>query len=195
MAPSPEHQVLQPRTSLPNGVRKLADDTRLVFLSDSHIGGDPGRDIFESPAELTALLKELSALDGPVELVLAGDFFDFLAIGDVPAGADRASLTISRPEYGSLFATLRHFAAGVGRHVVYLPGNHDAEMWWNPAIQETLRQEGLVHEFALSYAACFTSQPDRVVYCEHGNQFDPANAIAAYDDPLDTPSATTSSPT
>lgn len=29
--------------------------------------------------------------------------------------------------------------------------------------------------------------PERLVYCEHGNQFDPANAIADYGDPLDTP--------
>ena len=168
-------------------MRRLPADARIVFLSDCHIGGDPGRDIFESPAELTALLDELSGLDGPVELVLAGDFFDFLQIGEVPTGEDRASVTVARREYGTMFAALHRFAAGAGRRVVYLPGNHDAEAWWNPAIQETLRREGLVHEFALSYAAWFASLPERIVYCEHGNQFDPANAIADYDDPLDTP--------
>jgi UDP-2,3-diacylglucosamine pyrophosphatase LpxH len=168
-------------------VRELRDDARIVFLSDSHIGGDPGHDVFEAPAELIALLEELSGLDAPVELVLAGDFFDFLQIGDVPAGQDRASLTVARPEYRDLFAALRRFAAGADRRVVYLPGNHDAEMWWNPAIRRTLRSDGLVHEFARSYAARFASAPDRIVYCEHGNQFDPANAITDYDDPLDTP--------
>jgi UDP-2,3-diacylglucosamine pyrophosphatase LpxH len=171
----------------PAAGRTLPDDTRIVFLSDSHIGGDLGRDIFESPAELTALLAGLAALDGPVELVLAGDFFDFLEIGEVPAGEDRASVTVSRPEYRGMFAALRHFAAGAGHRVVYLPGNHDAEVWWNPAVRETLRREGLVLEFARSYAACFASRPDCLVYCEHGNQFDPANTIADYDDPLDTP--------
>jgi len=30
-------------------IRKLRDDTLIVFLSDCHIGGDEGRDIFESP--------------------------------------------------------------------------------------------------------------------------------------------------
>ena len=170
-----------------NGVRRLPDETRIVFFSDSHIGGDAGRDIFESPAELTALFEELAALDGPTELVLAGDFFDFLEIGEEPTGGDRAAATVARPEYRAMFAALRRFAAGAGRRVVYLPGNHDAEVWWNPAIRETLRREGLVDEFALSYAACFASQPERIVYCEHGNQFDPANAIADYDDPLDTP--------
>ncbi|HEV2743281.1 MAG TPA: hypothetical protein VGV91_09010, partial [Rubrobacter sp.] len=46
---------------------------------------------------------------------------------------------------------------------------------------------GIVDEFALSYAARFRSAPGRLIYCEHGNQFDPANTITDYDDPLDTP--------
>jgi calcineurin-like phosphoesterase family protein len=187
MADPAGSQADQEAASLPAGVRRLPDDTLLVFLSDTHIGGDPGCDIFESPAELAALLDDLAAHGGPVELVLAGDFFDFLAIGPAPAGTDRAAATIDRPEYRALFAALRRFAAGDGRRVVYLPGNHDAEVWWNPAIRATLRAAGLVDEFALAYAACFESAPGRVIYCEHGNQFDPANTIADYDDPLDTP--------
>ena len=173
--------------SPPADVRVLWDDTLVVFLSDTHIGGDPGRDIFESPEELSALLEDVAAHDGPVELVLAGDFFDFLQIGMVPKGENRASATISRPEYGGIFSALRHFAGGDGRRVVYLPGNHDAEVWWNEEIQVTLREEGLVDEFALSYAARFESAPGRIIYCEHGNQFDPANTITDYEDPLDTP--------
>jgi hypothetical protein len=113
--------------------------------------------------------------------------FDFLRIAQVPEGENRASATTARPEYRGLFERLRRFAAGETRTVLYLPGNHDAEMWWNPDIRATLEHEGLVHEFALSYSACFESEPDRIVYCEHGNQFDPANTFRDYADPLDTP--------
>ena len=165
----------------------LRDDTVVVFLSDTHIGGDPDQDYFESPEELTVLFEELTAGAGPVELVLAGDFFDLLKISDVPAGENRVSVTLSRPEYRGLFSALRAFAAGEDRRVVYLPGNHDAEVWWNLGIRRTLREEGLVHEFALSYAARFVSAADKLIYCEHGNQFDPANTIRDYGDPLDTP--------
>jgi UDP-2,3-diacylglucosamine pyrophosphatase LpxH len=168
-------------------VRILSDDTLLVFLSDSHIGGDGGRDIFETPDDLAALFDSLAAGGGPVELVLAGDFFDFLRIAAPPDGVDRASLTIARPEYRELFAALRRLGRGDSCTVVCLPGNHDAELWSNPEIRAALEREGLVHEFALSYAAAFASEPDRIVYCEHGNQFDPANAIHDYADPLDTP--------
>src|SRR5918998_143811 len=167
---------------------ELREDTLVVFVSDSHIGGDPGCDGFESPEELRTLFEELAAHDGPVELVLAGDFFDFLQIGEVPEGEDRASLTTSSPEYVDLFAALKNFRSGEERRVVYLPGNHDAESWWNPGIQQTLRDRGMVDEFAYSYLASFpVGDGRRVVYCEHGNQLDPVNTVEDYSDRLDTP--------
>lgn len=167
---------------------ELPENALMVFVSDSHIGGDPLCDGFESPGELGALLEELAARDGPVELILAGDFFDFLQISPPRGDVDRAALTMSRPEYEGLFAALGRFRGGEQKRVVYLPGNHDAEMWWNPKIQETLRERGLVDEFALSYEAYFEVGGERrVVYCEHGNQFDPANTVEDYRDPLDTP--------
>jgi UDP-2,3-diacylglucosamine pyrophosphatase LpxH len=168
-------------------IRKLTDDTLVVFLSDCHIGGDEGRDIFESPDDLASLFVSLDDHAGPVELVLAGDFFDFLRIAEVPEGETRASATMSRPEYRDLFAALRRFASGRDRKVVYLPGNHDAEAWWNREIRAQLERAGLVHEFALSYSGAFESDPEGVVYCEHGNQFDPTNTFRDYDNPLDTP--------
>jgi hypothetical protein len=57
-------------------IRTLRDDTLIVFLSDCHIGGSDGRDIFESPNDLIRLFAELDADPRPIELVLAGDFFD-----------------------------------------------------------------------------------------------------------------------
>ncbi len=176
-----------PETNRPPEVRKLPDDTVIIFLSDTHIGGDNGSDIFESPDDLTMLFQDLSTHDEPVELVLAGDFFDFLRISKLPDDKNRASVTIERPEYCKLFDALREFNAIEKNRVVYLPGNHDVEMWWNADIRRTLREEGLVHDFALSYMAYFESRPDDIIYCEHGNQFDPTNAIRDYRDPLDTP--------
>jgi UDP-2,3-diacylglucosamine pyrophosphatase LpxH len=135
-----------------------------------------------------ALFVELAEREGPVELVLAGDFFDFLQIGEVPEGKDRASLTVERPEYLDLFAALQRFREAAGKRVIYLPGNHDAESFWNPEIQDTLRGRGLVDEFAYYYLASVeTGEGRRVVYCEHGNQLDPANSVGDYHDPLDTP--------
>ena len=107
--------------------------------------------------------------------------------GDGDGSGDRVAATITRPEYQGLFGALRGFAGSHGRRVVYVVGNHDAEVWWNPRVQRLLNEAGLVDAFALSYSASFASLPEQVVYCEHGNQFDPANAIADYANPLDTP--------
>jgi len=166
---------------------ELPDDTLLVFLSDVHIGGAAGTEIFQSPAELMALLENLGRHLGPVELVLAGDFLDLLRMGDVGRGEDQVAATIVRPEYQQLFAALRALAQGPEHRVVYVVGNHDAELWWNPRVQRSLRQAGLVDVFALSYVASFVSQPGQLVYCEHGNQFDPSNTLVDYANPLDSP--------
>ena len=169
-------------------VPKLPGNALVVFVSDSHIGGDPGCDGFESPAELAELFVELAAVERPVELVLAGDLFDFLQIGEVPDGENRASLTMSRGEYSDLFAALKGFRSGEGKRVIYLPGNHDAEAWWNPEIGETLRGAGVVDEFAYSYLASLeVGGGRRLIYCEHGNQLDAANTVEDYSDRLDTP--------
>jgi hypothetical protein len=90
-------------------VIRLQEDTLVVFVSDTHIGGDPGCDGFESPEELEALFEELTGHEGPIELILAGDFFDFLQISPPPSGTNRAALTLSRPEYVKLFAALKRF--------------------------------------------------------------------------------------
>jgi UDP-2,3-diacylglucosamine pyrophosphatase LpxH len=167
---------------------ELPENTLVVFVSDSHIGGDPGCDGFESPRELEDLFDELASEERPVELILAGDFFDFLQIGTVPDGSNRASMTISRPEYEPLFAALKRFRQREGKRAIYLPGNHDAEAFWNPEIQETLRERGLVDEFAYYYLASIrVGSERRVIYCEHGNQFDPVNTVEDYHDRLDTP--------
>jgi UDP-2,3-diacylglucosamine pyrophosphatase LpxH len=77
---------------------------------------------------------------------------------------------------------------GEGEGVIYLPGNHDAESFWNQGVQETLRERGLVDEFAYYYLASVEAGEERrVIYCEHGNQLDPANTVEDYHDRLDTP--------
>ena len=166
---------------------RLPDDTLLVLLSDVHIGGEAGSEIFQSAAELTALLQDLNRHQGPVELVLAGDFFDLLRMGDPGQGEERVTATIARPEYEELFAALRSFTQAPGHRVVYLVGNHDAEVWWNARIPRSLIEAGLVDAFALSYSASFESVPEQLIYCEHGNQFDPSNTLVDYANPLDSP--------
>jgi UDP-2,3-diacylglucosamine pyrophosphatase LpxH len=103
-------------------LKRLSDNTMLVFLSDTHIGGDQGVDIFNSATELALLFDEMSQREAPTELVLGGDIFDFLRMS-APGGDDnRACATIRRPEYQTLFDAWRRFAGREDCNVVYLPG-------------------------------------------------------------------------
>jgi hypothetical protein len=41
-------------------MRELPQDTLIVFVSDCHVGGDPGCDNFEASEELGSLFEELA---------------------------------------------------------------------------------------------------------------------------------------
>ena len=47
--------------------------------------------------------------------------------------------------------------------MIYLPGSHNAESIWNPGVQETLRERGLVDEFAYRYLASAEVEGERRV--------------------------------
>jgi UDP-2,3-diacylglucosamine pyrophosphatase LpxH len=172
------------------GVRRLADDTLVVFVSDVHIGGTDGTEIFESVPELTALLRELGQQTEPVDLVLLGDFLDLQRMGPAGHVNDRVVEILARADHAVLFDALRAFRSTTGHRVIYVMGNHDSELWWNPELRQMLRDDGLVDEFALSYTARFESSSDHLIHSEHGNQFDPSNRLSDYSDPLDTPIGT-----
>ena len=77
-------------------IRQLADDETVVLVSDLHIGGSGGDEIFASAPELTEFLVELQRTPGPVQLVIVGDFFDVERMGDPSAAREGISHTLSR---------------------------------------------------------------------------------------------------
>ena len=153
-------------------IRQLADDETVVLVSDLHIGGSGGDEIFASAPELTEFLVELQRTPGPVQLVIVGDFFDVERMGDPSAAREGISHTLSRADYRDLWEAFRQFRQVDGHRVVYLIGNHDVAIWRDRTLQQLLLSNDIVDEIALSYAAQYRSLPGRLVYAEHGNQFD-----------------------
>src|ERR671912_2554031 len=92
----------------------------------------------------------------------------------------------SPPEYQSLFGALRAFAEVPGHRVVYVVGNHDVEVWWNPRIQRSLREAGWSTCRGCRTRTRSASLPNSLSTVMHGNQFHPANSIVDYANPLDT---------
>ena len=90
-------------------VRELADDAVVVLVSDLHIGGSGGDEIFASAPELTGFLNSLYDFEGPVELVILGDFLDIERMGAPGAAVQGITATLARPEYADLFEAFRRF--------------------------------------------------------------------------------------
>ena len=163
----------------------------LVFVSDLHLATDPEKRDFFAEEEFSALLDELLASPEPVDLIIAGDFFDHLQL----TGADRLArfrAALERPEYGPLLDRLRRFTATSRHRTIYLIGNHDVETGWNEELRRYLLDSGLVGEISLAYAHTYgdgAGDQERgcLVYCEHGNDYDGANTILDYTNPAVTP--------
>jgi hypothetical protein len=108
---------------------------QLHVISDLHLGGPKGRQIFSSTPEASAFLKHISGLsNGRIGLVINGDFVDFLAEDDArcfetdPDGAEKKLRSIAqRDGFKQVFEGLREFVK-TGHQLVVNLGNHDLEL-------------------------------------------------------------------
>jgi UDP-2,3-diacylglucosamine pyrophosphatase LpxH len=167
-------------------------ERRLVFISDLHLASDEGKRDFFAQDELTALLEELIADPGPIDLIIAGDFFDLLQLTGATPGIDRVAAfrrAFERRDYERMLDALRRFNRTPGRRTIYLVGNHDAEAGWNDPLRAHLLDSGLVTTISLAYAHTYTDDAEYgcLIYSEHGNEYDGVNAIGDYRNPTITP--------
>lgn len=114
----------------------------LFSISDLHIGGEPGRQIFKEADRLDAFARTLAKHPKRVALVLAGDVFDTLPDLD-PGGmylaADGAT-AVRRiaAMFPNAFAGLAAFVQESKGELILMIGNHDVEIGL-PETQEALR--------------------------------------------------------
>ena len=167
-------------------------DRRVYVISDLHIGGEwpdePGGRGFRMCTRidaLTELVRRISKEDGAVELVINGDFVDFLAEPDDDGGwqpyiADPARATATlwriierdRPFFDALGGLLAR-----GHRLTVLLGNHDIELSL-PATRRALRA-ALGVEDSGRFGFLFDGEAYLVgdALIEHGNRYDGFNAI------------------
>ena len=127
---------------------------------------------------------------GPVkvDLILNGDFFDFL---NVPYRGDfREDITeevaLEKLEsiiagHPKVMAALRRFASKPNKRILYLIGNHDAELFYGK-VRERIVQEWDPDGNAVSGKVEVIADRDRIVFEEglevrHGNQFEVSNQL------------------
>ena len=168
---------------------------RLVFVSDLHLATDEEKRDFYAQDEFAELVEELLRHPGPVDLIIAGDFFDLLQLTDATPGRDRVAAfqhAFECPEYAEMVQRLRAFTAQPQHRTIYLVGNHDSESGWNDPLRAYLIETGLVSEIALGYRHSYDDGTGNgcLIYCEHGNDYDGVNTIGDYRNPAITPLGT-----
>ncbi len=164
--------------------------SEIHVISDLHLGGAPGRQIFSGTKELVALIELLKGAPAGrrVALVINGDFIDFLAEepGEYfdPRGAigklDRVSVDKS---FAPIWTALKAYLGTPDRYLVVVLGNHDVEL----AIPKVLRHfvESLTGNDQARGRLVISTQGHgfaarvmgKRVVCIHGNEADTWNVI------------------
>jgi UDP-2,3-diacylglucosamine pyrophosphatase LpxH len=179
--------------SIPPGSVPQFDE--LYIISDLHLGGPSGFQIFNSGAELARLIVHLrtQSPEKRVALLINGDFVDFLAerpaVHFDPAGAIGKLNRIAKedPAFVPVFEELKNFAATENRYLIINLGNHDLELalpWVRANLLEMLSDgnEAVCGRINLAFdgTGFLCRVGNATVLCVHGNEVDAWN-VADYE--------------
>lgn len=178
--------------SWPRGNERVDRKFNYLVVSDLHLRGgyhDRTEGLYHFDEEFADFLRYYRlnrASTRPWQLVIAGDFIEFLYVTDLPDTGDpllpRATFseeerrygpsteapkarwkldTILRNSHPQLLLALARFVAE-GNHVVILRGNHDAEMFWPEVQAHFLRLIAEHHPADVGYLAMKETVAQRV---------------------------------
>jgi UDP-2,3-diacylglucosamine pyrophosphatase LpxH len=166
----------------------------LYVVSDIHMGGKPGFQIFNRGRRLAAFIDRVASerKEADVALVLNGDIVDSLAepniTGYVALDGDSAVGMMARiaqePAFAPVWDALAAFVKQDRRHLVLVVGNHDIELAL-PIVEEWIRRrlaEGnLAAQSRITFATHGGGFACRVgaarIFCTHGNEIDEWNLV------------------
>ncbi len=166
--------------------------TTVLVISDLHLaGGDPALENW-GDAQQAALESLLVATrpggdlaDDQVELVIAGDCFDFLLAQPELGARLTTDVTKAHAKWAAIagahpawLAALGDFTRLPGRRVTFLIGNHDLELAY-PSIRARVRFAVAAAPGAVRFCLTQAYQPLPDVVIDHGCQYDPWNRIPA----------------
>lgn len=167
---------------------QLPEFDELYSISDLHMGGRAGFQIFNSGDALAAFIEHLRTLPAAnVALVINGDLVDFLAEPDAiafdPAGAVRKlDRIVGDAAFAASWKALTKFVRTKGRHLAITLGNHDLELalpWVRDHLSELLTGADERARARLTLALDGTGFLCRIgnarVLCVHGNEVDTWN--------------------
>jgi UDP-2,3-diacylglucosamine pyrophosphatase LpxH len=171
-----------------NNIQKV-----ILVISDLHLSAGKmikgKRNLLEDfhyDNELIDFLKyyaEGDYKDLPVELVINGDFLDFLAVPYVEFYDDElwsekaalAKLKMVMAAHKGVMEALKQFIANPEKNIVYIIGNHDAEFVFDSLQEEFLAYFG-EDSIRISLSNSVTTHiPTKGVSIQHGHQYERAH--------------------
>jgi UDP-2,3-diacylglucosamine pyrophosphatase LpxH len=168
-----------------------ANTTRII-ISDLHLGKNDDFDIFKAPGKQEAFEAFLDFCNGgsdPVELVINGDFVDFLQLRPWNVYGDRAQALEKAEQIVSgnarVFTALGKFIQDREKEnkIVVLLGNHDTELAYDEVwavVRDAIATTSAMRE-RLNFINRKTQYNFRLngvlTHVEHGNIGDPWNEI------------------
>jgi UDP-2,3-diacylglucosamine pyrophosphatase LpxH len=177
-------------------VRDAAMSETVVIISDLHLGKGDGFDTFAGPGKtdaLAAFLEHVGSMPGGVEIVINGDFVDFLQLEPWTLTVDRAQASekmtrIVTAYKDTVFHAIGRFLGSPDHRVTVLLGNHDIELAfpevWKGLADAILESAGADASGRLSSLALDRTRLTYVravggvlVHIEHGNADDPYNGM------------------
>lgn len=172
----------------------LANFDEMYVISDLHLGGSPGFQMFDQGELLAKLILSLRDRPGRrnLALLINGDFVDFLAEANPhyfdPVGAvGKLQRIASDASFGPVFDALRQFVLKANRTLIINLGNHDLELalpWVRHWLLAELssgqdRARGRI-QLVFDGTGYLCRVGDASVLCVHGNDADAWN-VCDYD--------------
>jgi UDP-2,3-diacylglucosamine pyrophosphatase LpxH len=164
---------------MPLAPKKTA--TRVIVVSDLHLGGETPT-MCSNPKALAAFVDQLPSIllgDEKLELVIAGDFIDFLAIAphrawtaDPTEAVQKLRRTMRDPRFNAIFESLAALVSR-GHGFTILVGNHDVELVMPQVQDEFLGGIQAAHQ--VSFIDDGRAYRVGKALIEHGNRYDGAN--------------------
>jgi UDP-2,3-diacylglucosamine pyrophosphatase LpxH len=155
--------------------------TRAIVISDLHLGGAESA-MMSWPDRLAAFVTGLPADladDEQLELVIAGDVIDFLAVEPFaawtpdPQAASQKLASVVRGPHGVVFEALSDHV-GAGHRLTVLLGNHDIELAL-PAVQAAFLEGLAAAQHEVRFVDDGRAWRIGGALIEHGNRYDEAN--------------------
>ncbi len=160
---------------------------RKLLVSDLHVGPGEGSPIYSAiedfsfDASWTQFLAT-QATHAPTDLIIVGDFIEFwqieAALGQPPGSSQSgavAALEVAIAAHPDVFSAMSSFLSAGDHRVIFVPGNHDAELLW-PAVQLRIAQE--IQPADISHLVFVNAIAYRHgdVHVEHGHRLDGQNS-------------------